>query len=84
MQELEYIEKGVYKLDLTGYACPYPQILTLQALKKLEVDDLLEVITDNPPSCENVPAVVRRNGHIVLGIEKIGVGLWKIRIKKAK
>ncbi len=81
---LQLREEGVYQLDLKGYVCPYPQIMTLQALKGLRVGDVLEVLTDNPPSCENVPAVVRREGHEVLGVEKIGVGVWRIRIRKAR
>jgi len=76
------VREGKYILDLRGYVCPYPQILTLQALRRLSDGDLLEVIVDNPASCENVPAAVRRDGHEVLGVEKIGVGVWRIRVVK--
>jgi len=76
------VREGKYILDLRGYVCPYPQILTLQTLRRLRDGDLLEVIIDNPASCENVPAAVRREGHEVLGVEKIGVGVWKIRVVK--
>jgi len=78
---LEFSE-DVYRLDLRGYVCPYPQIMTLQALKKLRDGELLEVIIDNPASCENVPAAVRREGHEVLGVEKIGLGVWRIKVVK--
>jgi len=76
------VREGKYILDLRGYVCPYPQIMTLQALRRLSDGDLLEVIVDNPASCENVPATVRRDGHEVLGVEKIGVGVWRIRVVK--
>ncbi|MFN4046191.1 MAG: sulfurtransferase TusA family protein [Acidilobaceae archaeon] len=76
-------EAGVYQLDLRGYVCPYPQIMTLRALKGLRSGEILEVITDNPPSRENVPAA-RREGHEVLGVDKIGVGVWKIIVRKAR
>ncbi|MDM7275499.1 MAG: sulfurtransferase TusA family protein [Thermoprotei archaeon] len=77
-------EAGVYQLDLRGYVCPYPQIVALQALRGLRVGEILEVITDNPPSCENVPAAVRREGHEVLRVDKVGVGVWKIVIRKTR
>jgi len=73
---------GVHRLDLRGYVCPYPQIMTLQALRRLRDEELLEVIVDNPASCENVPAAVRREGHEVLGVEKIGLGVWRIKVVK--
>mgnify|MGYP001770630247 CR=1 FL=1 len=76
------LREGKYVLDLRGYVCPYPQIMTLQALRKLSEGEVLEVIIDNPASCENVPAAVRREGHEVLGVERIGVGVWRIRVVK--
>lgn len=39
------------------------------------------MIIDNQASCENVPAIVSREGHEVLGVEKIGAGVWRIRIR---
>jgi tRNA 2-thiouridine synthesizing protein A len=78
---LEFRE-GRYVLDLRGYVCPYPQIMTLQALRKLRDGELLEVVVDNPASCENVPAAVRREGHEVLGVEKVGLGVWRIKVVK--
>ncbi|MFN3804654.1 MAG: sulfurtransferase TusA family protein [Pyrobaculum sp.] len=69
-------------LDLRGYVCPYPQLATLKALREAQSGDVVEIITDNPPSCENVPAVARREGHEVLGVEEVEPGVWKIRIRK--
>lgn len=56
--------------------------MTLQALRRLSDGDLLEVIIDNPASCENVPAAVRKEGHEVLGVERIGLGVWRIKVVK--
>jgi tRNA 2-thiouridine synthesizing protein A len=76
------IRDGRYVLDLRGYVCPYPQILTLKALKRLNEGAELEVIIDNPASCENVPAVLKKEGHEVLGVERIEPGVWRIRVVK--
>jgi tRNA 2-thiouridine synthesizing protein A len=44
------------KLDVRGEICPYPQVKTVAALKKLAPSDQLEVLTDHPPALETVPA----------------------------
>ncbi|MDT7887673.1 MAG: sulfurtransferase TusA family protein [Desulfurococcales archaeon] len=80
--DLERVGEGRYRLDARGYMCPYPQIFTLKAIEKIEEGSILEVLIDNPLSCENVPAVARKNGHDVLSIDKIGEGEYRISIRK--
>jgi tRNA 2-thiouridine synthesizing protein A len=76
--------EGTYVLDVTGYTCPYPVIFTKKALAKLKEGEVLEVVTDNPPSCETVPNAAREEGHTVVGIEPVGSGVWKIVIRKGR
>ncbi len=71
-----------YILDVRGYVCPYPVIYTRKALAKLKSGDILEIVTDNPPSCENVPNSVRDEGHEVKTVERIGEGVWRIVVVK--
>ncbi|CCC81079.1 sulfurtransferase TusA family protein [Thermoproteus tenax] len=71
-----------YVLDLRGYVCPYPQLATLRALRSIEPGAVLEILTDNPPSCENVPSVVKREGHEVLAVEEVERGVWRIVVRK--
>lgn len=78
----EKVDVGLYRLDLRGFVCPYPQVFTAKALELLNVGEILEVIVDNPASCENVPSAVSRKGHSVLGVEKIGAGVWRIRVRR--
>ena len=54
-------------LDLCGETCPYPPIYTLAELREMKPGEILEVITDHPPSVTNVPQAVRKEGHEVLG-----------------
>ncbi|MEM0026991.1 MAG: sulfurtransferase TusA family protein [Ignisphaera sp.] len=73
-----------YVLDVRGFVCPYPVIYTRKALSQINPGDVLEVITDNPPSCENVPKAVEADGHEVLGVENIDRGVWRIVVKKKR
>lgn len=78
----ERIGERSYRLDARGYMCPYPQIFAVKALEMIEPGARLEVLVDNPLSCENVPAVAREGGHEVLGVERIGEGEYRISIVK--
>ncbi len=80
IQDMELAKRRV--LDLRGYVCPYPQLATLRALRSMEPGEELEVMTDNPPSVQNVPAIAKREGHEVVGVYQIGEGLWKIVIRR--
>jgi tRNA 2-thiouridine synthesizing protein A len=76
------MEVAVKRLDLRGYVCPYPQLATLKELRNSPPGTIIEVITDNPPSCENVPSVARREGHEVLSVEELERGVWRIVIRR--
>lgn len=72
----------VYVLDVRGLVCPYPVIYTRKALGQLKPGDILEVLTDNPPSCENVPRAVEEDGHVVIDTTRVEEGVWKITVRK--
>jgi tRNA 2-thiouridine synthesizing protein A len=70
------------KLDVRGEICPYPQVKTIAALKKLPVGDQLEVLTDHPPALETVPAQAARLGYMA-EIEAVGTAEWCIVLRKS-
>jgi tRNA 2-thiouridine synthesizing protein A len=69
------------KLDVRGEICPYPQVKTVAALKKLSPGDELEVLTDHPPTLETVPAQAARLGYAA-DITEIGTAEWSIVLRK--
>ncbi|KXB03063.1 hypothetical protein AKJ45_02670 [candidate division MSBL1 archaeon SCGC-AAA261F19] len=69
-------------IDATGYVCPYPAMLTLDALKELPAGGVLEVTVDNPPSVENISHKVESKGYKVEKVDEIGEKLWKITMSK--
>jgi len=69
------------KLDVRGEICPYPQVKTIAALKKLAAHDQLEVLTDHPPALETVPAQAARLGYVA-EIDAVGTAEWRIVLRK--
>jgi len=69
------------KLDVIGEICPWPVIFSTKEMKKMHSGEVLEVITDHMPSTLNVPAAAKKEGHTVLGTERIDDGVYKISIK---
>lgn len=81
MAKLYKRKDNVYVLDVRGYTCPYPVVFTRKALSKVPPGTILEVIIDNPPSCETVPDAARKEGHEVVSVNEEEPGVWVVRIK---
>ena len=73
-------DENSYTLDVRGYTCPYPEFYTARALKQLSLGENLEVILDNPPSCETITIAAQKQGCKVIEVSKISDTLWRIRI----
>ncbi len=84
MVRLLRVSEGVYRLDVRGYTCPYPVIYARKAMARIPVGAVLEVLTDNPPSCDNVPKAMEEDGQEVLGVERSGQGVWIIRVSRRR
>ncbi len=50
----------VRKLDVLGFHCPVPVHEARKALNEMEVGQLLEVVSDDPESLHDIPALVSR------------------------
>jgi tRNA 2-thiouridine synthesizing protein A len=85
-QEMQNLLKKVaddrYVLDVGGYTCPYPQLFLAKALKSVEKNSVVEVLTDNPPSLDTLPRSIRNNKQEYLGTEVHSPGVWKILARK--
>ena len=51
------------RLDLTGHLCPIPVHETRRAMGLCSDDDVLEVISDDPESLHDIPALCERKGY---------------------
>ncbi len=70
-----------YMLDVCGFVCPHPQIYCKKSLEKIQEDDILEVIFDNPSSAETIVQMCESSGHEVIE-KKQESGKFKYKIQK--
>ncbi|HEY62843.1 MAG TPA: hypothetical protein G4N95_09365 [Anaerolineae bacterium] len=59
------------KLDERGKICPYPDVDTMVALKKMKKGEILEVLVDYPLSVERIPRNAKKKGHKILVSEPL-------------
>lgn len=72
-----------HTLDCLGEACPVPLVKAQNALKELNVGDILVIQIDHSCAMKNVPDWAREEGHNV-EIEEVDEGEWEVVIEKAK
>lgn len=53
----------VSQVDARGLVCPMPTIRLGQAIRKVEIGELVEVWTDDPGSKQNITAWCKNTGH---------------------
>ncbi|MEM3490215.1 MAG: sulfurtransferase TusA family protein [Nitrososphaerota archaeon] len=57
-------------LDCIGLYCPEPVLGTRMELDRMAVNEVLEVLADDPSAEEDIKSLVKRTGHALLNIEK--------------
>ena len=73
---------NVTTLDAIGQLCPWPLVLTKQALKAVLSGDELCVLSDDPLAELDIRALCERDGHEFLSLELQSEGGFAIRIRK--
>lgn len=76
--------KTVTTLDALGQLCPWPLILTKQALKSVLCGDELCILSDDPLAELDIRALCERDGHTLVSIEHNGEGGFAVRILKTR
>lgn len=72
--------KADVTLDCRGTLCPMPVIRVSQAIKKIEVGQVIEMLTTDPGSVPDMDAWSRQTGHELLSRnEREGVYTFYIR-----
>jgi TusA-related sulfurtransferase len=70
-------------LDARGLQCPMPVVKTSQEVKKIAIDDILEVLATDPGSMADITAWCKSTGNELLKMER-GDGVFKFYIRRVK
>jgi len=71
-------------LDIKGQICPYTFVRSKLTLEKMQLGQVLEIVTDHKPASENVPRSMENEGQKVLNIKQTDEKEWHIFVRKDK
>jgi len=67
-------------LDCRGLSCPMPILKTKKAISKLKSGQILEVVSTDPGTRNDMPSFAKKSGHEYLG-EKEDEGFIRFYLK---
>jgi len=70
-------------IDARGSFCPGPLMELIRAIKEAEVGDVLELLSSDKGTAQDVPEWVAKVGHEMVGSEE-KEGVWHLKVRKAK
>jgi len=70
-------------LDCIGLYCPQPLFQTREQIDSIDVDEILEVLADDPAAEEDLKRFAKRTGHEIISFEKKG-DVLRFLIKRVK
>jgi tRNA 2-thiouridine synthesizing protein A len=76
--------KPVRTVDVRGQICPYPIIETRKVLKEIKPGEVIEVITDNPPTAQETLPQLCTMKKMPFERAEVSPGVWRFRITKTE
>jgi tRNA 2-thiouridine synthesizing protein A len=70
-------------LDCIGLFCPMPLLQTRTALDQIEINQILEVLADDPAAESDIKSLVKRTGNELVKFED-NDGEFRFLIKRIK
>jgi tRNA 2-thiouridine synthesizing protein A len=71
------------RIDCTGLYCPEPLFKTREQIDSIEINEILEVIADDPAAEEDIKRFAKRTGHEIVLFEK-KEGTMRFLIRRTK
>ena len=63
-------EQPVLTLDFKGLLCPMPVVKIAQAMKQVQIGQLVEAVATDPGVTADIPAWARTSGNELVELEK--------------
>lgn len=70
-------------VDARGLVCPMPTLRLAQAVKRINVGEIVELLSDDPGSVENMAAWTKNTGHELL-FSGLNGNDYKYQIRRVK
>jgi TusA-related sulfurtransferase len=70
-------------LDFKGLLCPMPVVKIAQAIKQVQIGELIEAVATDPGVMADIPAWTRSTGHELVSLEKLDK-VFKFVVKRVK
>lgn len=70
-------------LDFKGLLCPMPVVKLAQAIKQIQVGEMVEAVATDPGVMADIPAWARTSGNEVVSLEK-QEKVFKFVVKRVK
>jgi len=71
-------------LDARGLTCPMPIAKSMQAIKKLRINQVLEILTTDPGSKKDIPIWATATGQELIASEERGPEDFRFLVKRLK
>ncbi len=71
-------------LDFKGLLCPMPVVKIAQAIKQVEIGELVEAVATDPGVMADIPAWARSSGHELVTLEKQDGKTFRFVVKRIK
>jgi tRNA 2-thiouridine synthesizing protein A len=71
-------------VDARGLSCPMPITKSMQAIKKIRMDQVLEILTTDPGSKKDIPIWAKVTKQELLSFEELGPDNYRFLVKRKK
>jgi len=71
-------------VDARGLSCPMPIVKSMQAMKKIRINQVLEILTTDPGSKKDIPTWAKATHQELVSFEERGPGNFRFLVKKLK
>lgn len=71
-------------LDFKGLLCPMPVVKLAQAIKQVEVGEMVEAVATDPGVMADIPAWTRSTGHELVALDKQDDKTFRFVVKRLK
>ena len=71
-------------LDARDLSCPMPIMKSMQAIKKMRINQVLEILTTDPGSLTDIPTWALATGQELIATEERGPEDFRFLVKRLK